>query len=1037
MKFGKFKSDFLINRYISWLVLLSLVIGTLISWRIAKGYVAAETSRDFSRASQEVSTAIQNRLLMYTLALIHGKSFMMTHDAKIDREQFRAYLEHSNFTDIYPGTLALGYAKRVRHEELEAHSESIQREGFPDYRIYPDWPRPVYFPIVMIEPFHWRNQRAFGYDMFTETVRQEAMSLARDSGEPHASGKVTLVQESDTDTQPGFLIYAPVYDNRLPLETVEQRRHALLGFIYSPFRSHDFFQAIFQDPDRRGLHVAFRVFDGVTINSDAILFSSEGFKENNHSAFQDQIKIQLPGRNWLLQIHSLPILEQQLSYTIPNFILGFGLIIALLVFQTLRVMRKHLKKERSIRHETQIKAARDHILAKAGEILSSTSNSETVISKIASILVESFADCCLIDLGQSSSNQRLVFIAHKKQELAEQLRQVYEKNSHYPLQQDLSADEQVQSHVEFIHAPKLEEIGAFANSDEEKKAFKALNINIWLNLPLQYRNRYFGKLCLGRCASQASFTQGDQEFVEELGRRLVVMLDNTALYRQSQESLALLDTLISAAPVGFAFLDRKLRYGKMNAYLASLHQVDSQEVIGKTIQEVNPKVAPMIEPLCRQVLQSGEVLQDLEWSNNDSVQPEMNGHWLVTYYPVTLPGDGTIGVGVLSINITERKRSEEDLRLSEERFRQLADAMPQIVWTADKNGEVDYFNHRWFEYTAQTTENICNNRWLELIHPDDRQLTFDAWQQAVQSEQTYTHEYRLKEARSQEYRWHLSRAVRVYDPKLKTSKWFGTLSDIHDQKLEISRRRNAEEEVRQLNEELEQRVKVRTEQLQAANKELEAFSYSVSHDLRTPLRAIDGFSRLLQQQVEGTLNPEAQDYLRRVRAATSRMARLIDDMLILSRVSRQIMRLQKVNLSEMAEEIVSELRLTEANRQVDVKIASEMWAEADAVLIRAVLENLLNNSWKFTQKHEKAMIEFSSMHQNGENIFFVRDNGAGFDMTYADKLFGTFQRLHRDDEFPGTGVGLATVQRIIHRHGGRIWAEARLDEGATFYFTLA
>jgi signal transduction histidine kinase len=227
------------------------------------------------------------------------------------------------------------------------------------------------------------------------------------------------------------------------------------------------------------------------------------------------------------------------------------------------------------------------------------------------------------------------------------------------------------------------------------------------------------------------------------------------------------------------------------------------------------------------------------------------------------------------------------------------------------------------------------------------------------------------------------------------------------------------------------------DELQIANKELEAFSYSVSHDLRAPLRAIDGFSRIVLEDNTGQLDTEGRNNLGRVRAASQRMGRLIDDLLLLSRLSRSEMRRTRVDLSALARTLAEDLQKQQPDRRVEFVIEPGLTANADAGLIRVVLENLLGNAWKFTGKRDQAKIEFGRTTHEGAPAFFVRDNGVGFDMTYADKLFGAFQRLHSTADFPGTGIGLATVQRIIHRHGGRVWAESKSGQGATFYFTLS
>lgn len=236
--------------------------------------------------------------------------------------------------------------------------------------------------------------------------------------------------------------------------------------------------------------------------------------------------------------------------------------------------------------------------------------------------------------------------------------------------------------------------------------------------------------------------------------------------------------------------------------------------------------------------------------------------------------------------------------------------------------------------------------------------------------------------------------------------------------------------------EMEQRVTRRTEQLEAVNAELESFGYSVSHDLRQPLRVIEGFSQALLEECQDKLDDVGVDYLVRICRGTRRMADLIDDLLNLSRITISAIQKTDIDLSEIARTVIKQLQESDTKRKLKVEIPDGLDAHGDPRLMHAAMENLLGNAWKFTANNPNAEIELGSLDKKREKIYFVRDNGAGFNMEYADKLFGAFQRLHQESEFPGTGIGLATVQRIMRKHGGDIWAESEEGKGATFYFSL-
>ncbi len=379
----------------------------------------------------------------------------------------------------------------------------------------------------------------------------------------------------------------------------------------------------------------------------------------------------------------------------------------------------------------------------------------------------------------------------------------------------------------------------------------------------------------------------------------------------------------------------------------------------------------------------------------------------------------------LEQEISQRIEVERALQESEHKYRAVIETASDGIVLAEPGGRLREANPRFQAISGYSEAELVRMHAWEL-HPESETAGIKADFGDIRSQRSV----------------HTERPLIRKDGEVMQVEIHATLLQLEDQELllgvfrDITERKQAEQELQRYRHHLEQVVAKRTEELTLVNRELEAFSYSVSHDLRAPLRAINGFGEALREDCGSQLDDTAKDYLKRIRSSTERMSKLIDDLLKLSRTMRARPKQERVELTAMASEIIQELAATSPERRYQFVVAPDLVAEGDATLLHSVLANLLGNAWKFSHEQETTIIEFGVEEQGDERAFFVRDNGIGFDPRYVRNLFQPFQRLHRHCEYEGSGIGLATVQRIIHRHGGRIWAESLPDRGATFWFTL-
>ncbi|HLY62194.1 MAG TPA: PAS domain S-box protein [Terriglobia bacterium] len=512
---------------------------------------------------------------------------------------------------------------------------------------------------------------------------------------------------------------------------------------------------------------------------------------------------------------------------------------------------------------------------------------------------------------------------------------------------------------------------------------------------------------------------------DEKGNPIILEINSDiSELKRTEQSLAHLAAIVDSSEDAIISKTIEGEIVSWNRGAERMYGYTAAEVCGKSVSILLPPDHKDELPSILERLKHQESIDQFE-----SVRMKKDGTMIdvsLTISPMVERNGRVVGASTIARDISARKRAEEALRASEQRLSVALESAQTGIWELDlmTDASIRSLRHDQIFGYSHIQPKWGFEIFMPRVVPEDRVQVQESFDEALKTDRLNM-ECRIIRADDKSVRWISAQGRVVKNEERRPVRMYGVVAD-------ITERKKVEGELQALNSDLQKR----TAELTAANKELEAFTYSVSHDLRAPLRHIDGFSKLLVEDHLAELTEEAREYISLIRDSTREMGQLVDDLLNLARVGRKELAMEVTGLSSLVDEVVADLKRANPGRAIQWRLEALPFVECDPGLLKQVFANLLSNAVKFTRKRESAVIEVGEDRQNGERVVFVRDNGVGFSMKSATKLFGVFQRLHRQEDFEGTGVGLATVQRIIYKHGGHVWAEAELNQGATFFFAL-
>ena len=943
-------------------VAAGLLVTAGLAWYAAWSSRVRDAGR-FENVVQRTGTSIETKLEAYIGLLRAGAGFFAG-SQRVERDEFRAVTERIELTRYYPGVQGIGFAQRVTRAERAVFVETQRREGQAGFDISPPGDRAEYFPIVFIEPQDRRNLHAIGYDMFSEPTRREAMERARDIGAAAASGRVVLVQEIDVTKQAGFLIYVPVYRGGAVPPTVAERREKLQGFIYSPFRADDLMAGLLHGESTP--RVNFEIYDGQEPKPGQLLHRSP-IPAALRPAFERTVQLQIADRTWTVRYRTTAGFEEASARDWVTLVSTGGVFITTaLGWITLALARSEARAR-----------------ARGREIAESREQLRVTLSSIGDAVISTDARGCITFMNPVAEQLTGWDLMQAQGRPLPEVFQIIDEDSGHP----------VRNPVEVV----LRETSWVPPAN-----------------PVVLVPKAGAPLPIDHSAAPIRSAAG-----EVLG--VVLVFHDVIEQRRAGEAMRererLLNAVASGARVGLVILNQRYEYLFANEAYGDLVGLSKEMIVGKQVADVMPASWPQIRPKLDRALAGERVTY--ECALPFCGQNEGDRDVAVIYEPQTDKGEAT--VVVVMIDITVRKRIERQLRDAAERFRFMAESIPQKIFTARPGGEFDYFNQQWMKFTGLTLGELQQDGWARFVHADDVEENIRRWDDSVAKGDPFQMEHRILR-HDGVYRWHLTRALAFRDGGGHVQIWIGSNTDIDDQKREEER--------------LERIVAARTKELSETNEQLEAFVYTIAHDLRGPLRSIAGYSQLLADDAMAALDEPSRHLLQRIQGSAEFMDRLILDLLAFGRTARAEIELGRVDVRKAWAIACAQTADQREQAQAEIEMTGAFpHVLAHEATLGQVFANLLGNAMKFVAHGVRPHIRLRGEDRGDVVRLWVEDNGIGIPSEMKDRVFRVFERLH-GGRYAGTGIGLSIVRKGVERMGGRVEVESTVGQGSRFWIEL-